>query len=187
MSKRGSQCVPQFEYCFKGDVPPEDFPTVVINKILGVIEMPRVFIVHGHDHHAVLELKNYLQNTLGLPEPVILAEQPSKGMTLIEKFEHYAEESDLVFALFTPDDFPPVASGPTRARQNVLFEYGYFLGMMGRRAGRVFLLYKQGVEVPSDLQGLVYVDITNGIPASGEQLRRELRGLLPESPGNDAV
>jgi len=123
--------------------------------------------------------QNYLQNTLHLPEPVILAEQPSLGMTIIEKFEYYAEDSDVVFALFTPDDFKDPATDLGRARQNVLFEYGYFLGVLGRRSGRVFLLHKRGTEIPSDLHGLIYVDVTDGIEAAGEQIRRELRGLFP--------
>jgi len=168
-----------YGYCYKGDVSPEEFPIILKNKILGVPDMPNIFIVHGHDHESALQLKNYLQNVLRLPEPTILAEKPSQGMTLIEKFERYAADSDLVFALFTPDDFRQPESG--RARQNVVFEYGYFLGLLGRRSGRVFFLYKQGVEIPSDLRGLAHIDVTQGIEAAGEQLRRELRGLIPES------
>jgi predicted nucleotide-binding protein len=134
------------------------------------------FIVHGHDRHAVLDLKNYLQNTLGLPEPVILAEQPSRGMTAIEKFEYYSKDADLVFALFTPDD--PTESSK-RARQSVVFEYGYFLGYLGRSSARVFLLYKRGAEIPSDLSGVIYIDVTDGIAAAGERLRTELGHLFP--------
>jgi CheY-like chemotaxis protein len=170
----------RFGYCYKGDALPDEFPTILRNKISGVPDMPSIFIVHGHDRQAALDLKNYLQNVLGLPEPTILAEQPSRGMTLIEKFEHYASDTDLVFALFTPDDFQRPRRKSGRARQNVLFEYGYFLGVLGRRSGRVFLLYKDGVEIPSDLAGIVYVNITGGIEGAGEQLRRELRGLIPE-------
>lgn len=169
----------EFCYCYKGDCLPEEFAMVVKNKILGNPDLPRPFIVHGHDPALLMELKNYLQNTLGLPEPVVLAEQPSRGMTLIEKFEHYAADSDLVFALFTPDDF--LDSGGNLARQNVIFEYGYFLGILGRRSGRVFLLYKSGTDIPSDLSGIVYVDVSMGIEAAGETIRRELAGILPGS------
>lgn len=167
-----------YGYFCKRDIEPDEFGVIVANKIKGVIEMPKIFIVHGHDQEALLSLKNYLQNVLRLPEPIILAEKPSKGMTLIEKFEHYAEDADVVFALFTPDDFKSEPNGAGRARQNVVFEYGYFVGMLGRRSGRVFLLYKDGVEIPSDLRGVIYVDISGGIEASGEQIRRELDGLF---------
>lgn len=65
---------------------------------------PRAFIVHGHDEVALLQLKNYLQNTLHWPEPIVLREQPNCGKTLIEKFEDLAGEIDYVFVLLTPDD-----------------------------------------------------------------------------------
>lgn len=167
-----------FAYYCKRDLEPEDFAVTVRNKIQGVAEMPQIFIVHGHDREALLSLKNYLQNVLRFPEPIILAEKPSKGMTLIEKFEHYASDSDVVFALFTPDDFKDDPKTGGRARQNVVFEYGYFIGMLGRRSGRVFLLHKQPTDIPSDLRGVIYIDITNGIEASGEEIRRELDGLF---------
>lgn len=165
-------------YC-KAEVEPEDFAAIVENILHGVVAMPRIFIVHGHDREALLSLKNYLQNGLRLPEPIILDEQPSLGLTLIEKFEHYAKDTDIVFVLLTPDDFRDPATGDGRARQNVIFEYGYFLGALGRRSGRVFLLYKQGADIPSDFRGVIYVNVTQGIEAAGEQIRRELQGLFP--------
>jgi CheY-like chemotaxis protein len=168
---------PRHYYFHKPHMRPIRFATALWNIVIGLGFMPQIFIVHGHDTEAALSLKNYLQNTLAYPEPTILAEQPSMGMTLIEKFEHYSEDSDIVFALFTPDDFADTGAG--RARQNVLFEYGYFLGMLGRRSGRVFLLHKGTVEIPSDLHGIVYIDISRGVEAAGEDIRRELRALDP--------
>jgi len=49
-----------------------------------------------------------------------------------------------------------------RARQNVIFELGYFVAALGR--GRVCLLLKGDVEIPSDLYGVVYttLDRANG-------------------------
>jgi predicted nucleotide-binding protein len=138
----------------------------------------RAFIVHGHDEITLLSLKNYLQNTLGLPEPVVLREQPSGGRTIIEKFEDFAATADIAFVLLTPDD--AVANGESlsknnlRARQNVIFELGYFLGRLDRVSGRVLLLHKGQIELPSDIHGIVYVDISKGIEAAGEQIRREL-------------
>jgi len=42
-----------------------------------------------------------------------------------------------------------------RARQNVILELGYFLGLLKRH--RVCALYKGNVELPSDYHGIVYV------------------------------
>jgi DNA-binding NarL/FixJ family response regulator len=156
----------------------------IAESVLGVngsTAGPRSFIVHGHDEVMKLALKNYLQNTLHLPEPIILHEQPNLGRTIIEKFEDYASRIDLVFVLLTPDDLIVAATKPDdekrRARQNVIFELGYFLGMMGRSSGRVFLLYKGSLELPSDLSGIVYIDISSGVDAAGEKIRKELANV----------
>lgn len=136
------------------------------------------FIVHGHDDEAKLDLKNYLQNTLHFREPIILHEQPNGGRTIIEKLEDYALISSIVFVLLTPDDRPAEVEGANtqkrRARQNVIFEMGYFLGILGRRSGRVLLLHRGPLEIPSDLCGIIYIDIADGIEAAGEKIRREI-------------
>ena len=144
--------------------------------------LPRAFIVHGHDDVKKFELKNFLQNTLRLPEPIILHEQPSLGRTIIAKFEDYAAESDLAFVLLTPDDIGADATSSDdakrRARQNVIFELGFFLGTFGRTVGRVFLLYKPPLELPSDLSGICYINISAGIEAAGETIRKELHNVI---------
>ncbi|MGI8961734.1 MAG: TIR domain-containing protein [Bryobacteraceae bacterium] len=141
------------------------------------------FIVHGRDRSTALELKNYLQNWLGFDEPTILAEQPSMGATILEKFEAYASDADWVFVLLTPDDTGHFAGEPEsaqpRARQNVVFELGYFQGLMRRQSGRIILLHKGALEIPSDLSGIVYIDITLGIEAAGETIRRNLVDKSP--------
>lgn len=138
----------------------------------------RPFIVHGHTEKRILELKNYLQNTLKFEEPIILAEQASGGKTIIEKFETYAEESSLVFILLTPDDKYSERTVTYRALQNVIFEMGYFLGKLGRKTGRVILLHEGTLELPSDISGLVYISIDGGIKAAGEEIRKELEEFL---------
>jgi len=150
---------------------------------LGVISgtrTPLAFIVHGHDSAAILELKNYIQNTLKWQEPIVLREQPSLGKTLIEKFETFARKVDCVFVLLTPDD-QVIASGTNdekrRSRQNVIFELGFFYASLERSSGRVLLLHKGGVELPSDISGIVWIDISKGIAEAGEQIRKEVARL----------
>ena len=141
----------------------------------------KTFIVHGHDEVAKYDLKNYLQNTLKLPEPVVLHEQPSLGRTIIEKFEEVADQVNLVFVLLTPDDFADDLSGTEdarrHARQNVIFEMGYFFGRLQRKKGQVLALYKGPLELPSDITGVIYIDISNGIASAGEIIRKELLRL----------
>ncbi len=51
----------------------------------------KVFIVHGHDNELKETVARFIEK-IGL-EAVILHEKPSKGMTLINKFEEYADVS----------------------------------------------------------------------------------------------
>jgi CheY-like chemotaxis protein len=145
-------------------------------------KLAQSFIVHGHDDREKLELKNFLQNSLGLPEPKILHELPNMGRTIIEKFEDIAACVDLAFVLLTPDDkmAAPDESNDDkrRARQNVIFELGYFLAALGRDSGRVLLLHKGILDLPSDLSGVIYIDISKGISSAGELIRRELRHVI---------
>lgn len=142
---------------------------------------PRAFIVHGHDEQALAELKDYLQNTLKWEQPVVLREQPSKGRTIVEKFEDFSTRIDCVFVLLTPDDAGMNLVGNDdrrRARQNVIFELGFFYAKMGRKSGRVLALRKGTIELPSDIQGIVWIDVSNGIKASGEEIRKEVAHIV---------
>ncbi|MCY4426044.1 MAG: nucleotide-binding protein [Halieaceae bacterium] len=118
----------------------------------------KVFVIHGQDESAREAVARFLEK-LEL-EPVILHELPNKGRTIIEKFEDYA---DVKFAvvLLTPDDAgKPAGNGnglEARARQNVIFELGFFIGKLGRE--RVCALLKDGVEIPSDYDGVVYIKL----------------------------
>lgn len=169
----------------KWSTPSIDEVISAIEKLLGIKrpkQLPQVFIVHGNDEQTKLAVKNYLQNTLKLPEPIILHEQAHFGRTLIEKFEYYSGRSQLAFVILTPDDqaADPNAADDAkrRARQNVIFELGYFLGTLGRSSGKVILLFKGPLELPSDLSGVVYIDIGKGVEAAGEAIRKELAHVI---------
>ena len=68
-------------------------------------------------------------------------------------------------------------SGSIGRRQNVIFEMGFFLAHLGRKSGRVILLHKGPIDLPSDISGVVYVDISHGIEAAGEAIRREVQNV----------
>ncbi len=141
-------------------------------------ERPKAFIVHGHDEKALLALKDYIQNTLKWDEPVVLRQMPNRGKTIIEKFESYASKIDYVFVLMTPDDVVLTNDSTNeekrRARQNVILELGFFYAHFGRQSGRVIVLHKGPLEIPSDIGGIIWIDISEGIEAAGEAIRKEV-------------
>lgn len=146
---------------------------------IGIINTvkPRVFIVHGHDEHTLMELKDYIQNTLKWQKPIVLRDEPSSGRTIVEKFEDFASSVEYVFVLMTPDDIVRNVKqdDKRRSRQNVIFELGFFYGQFGRKSGKVIVLHKGPIELPSDIQGIIWIDISKGIKESSEDIRRELK------------
>lgn len=118
----------------------------------------KVFVIHGRDEGTREMVAGFLRQ-LEL-EPLILSEQSSQGRTIIEKFEQYAEVG-FAIALLTPDDTGSLkgeGNKPNpRARQNVIFELGCFIGKLGRE--RVCALTKGEVEIPSDYSGVVYIPL----------------------------
>ena len=116
----------------------------------------KVFIVHGHDGELKQAVARIIEKQ-GI-EAIILSEQANKGRTIIEKFEDYSDVSGAI-CLFTADDYGRAKADKTdntRARQNVVLETGYFMGKLGR--DHVVLLADKGIEMPSDLSGVVYTD-----------------------------
>lgn len=122
----------------------------------------KVFIVHGHDE-GTREAVARVLHQLNL-SPVILAEQPNQGQTIIEKFEQSSQDVGYAVVLLTPDDIGTSKNKPDelkpRARQNVIFELGYFAAKLGRK--NVCALHKGGIEIPSDYHGVVYVSMDSG-------------------------
>lgn len=148
-----------------------------INEKIEIIEKRtltnKIFIVHGHNN----EIKQTVARTITKLklEPIILHEQIEQGRTIIEKFEKNSSDVNFAIILLTADDDGKAKNETdfkTRARQNVVFEMGYFIGKLGRE--RVFLLLENGVDKPGDLDGIVYIPIDN---ADGWKLKlvRELK------------
>ncbi len=142
----------------------------------------KIFIVHGQDEKIKNEVEEFLISVE--LEPIILHKQADLGKTIIEKVEFYSDVSFAVILLTKEDvgtkhiQYVPVAKNPTkkavvaanirtnnttlqnlrwRARQNVIFEFGYFIAKLGR--DRVAALCEEGIERPSDIDGLLYTPL----------------------------
>jgi predicted nucleotide-binding protein len=119
-------------------------------------ESRKVFIVHGQDEEKNEAVARFLTK-LDLT-PVTLHEQPGQGMALMDKFEHDSEVGFAVIIL-TGDDYgypkgKPEESKP-RPRQNVIFELGFLMGRYERNC--VCALHEEGLELPADYQGAVFI------------------------------
>lgn len=135
----------------------------------------KIFVIHGHDSGPKEAVARFLSQ-IGL-EPIVLHEQVNRNQTVIEKFEGYTDVSCAI-ALLTPDDTGGLASSPKklnpRARQNVVFELGYFIAKLGRR--KVISLKKGDLEIPSDYRGSIEIQLDNGSSWKFE-LTRELKEI----------
>jgi predicted nucleotide-binding protein len=156
---------------------PPGYKTKERKLILG--DQQEVFVVHGHDRSLKVDVERFLYS-VGL-KPIVLHRQVNAGNTVIEKFEENANVK-YAFILLTPDDLGCADAEyqqditrenlQHRARQNVIFEWGFFTAKLGRR--NVCVLNK-GVEVPSDLAGLVYESVSDrGLETIEDRLKNEL-------------
>jgi len=60
-----------------------------------------------------------------------------------------------------------------RARQNVVLEFGFFMGLLGR--DRVCCLYKGDIELPSDMHGIVYIPFKESVKEARHMIIKELK------------
>ena len=120
----------------------------------------KVFIVHGHDGELKEKVARRLEQQ-GI-EAIILSEQANRGKTIIEKLEAYSDVHAAII-LFTSDDLGAAKEEKEnekyRARQNVVFESGYFMGYLGRE--NIIMIADENVEIPGDLSGMVYTTRDN--------------------------
>lgn len=142
----------------------------------------KVFIVHGHDDAAKANLEALLRE-LGL-EPIVLHRQADEGLTIIEKFEKHSDVS-YAFILLTPDEIAYLRKEDSlpeaerkkelRARPNVIFEFGYFVGRLGRQ--HVCCLHTGDVTLPSDLHGLIYKRFSTSVEDAAWGIQKDLRAV----------
>jgi predicted nucleotide-binding protein len=154
-------------------------PGQAVPRADGETHLPReVFIVYGHDTTARDELELMIRR-MGL-NPIVLANLPAAGETIIEKLEAYiGQHGKAAYAcvLLTPDDEGyKVGEEPKkkyRARQNVVLELGMVLARLGRK--RVAILRKKTVEQPSDIDGLIYIPFDERVEEIKLKLIQELQ------------
>ena len=137
----------------------------------------KIFIVHGHDTHALEQLELILRR-LGL-DPFILQNNDGGGNTIIEALEQQIyQEAAFGIILMTPDDFGYAKTKGTdgtqpRARQNVILEMGMVLASLGRE--RMAILKKGALEHPSDVDGVLRLDFNDHVKEVAVRLATRMK------------
>lgn len=126
-----------------------------------------IFLVHGRNLERREIVRRFLE-TVTDRDVIVLAEQPNRGQDILGKLLSNAQQAGFAVVLLTADDLGGLdgEEGRPRARQNVVFELGLFIGLLGRH--RVAALNDPTVELPTDFSGVAY------IPVDGESWQLEL-------------
>lgn len=119
---------------------------------------PRIFV--GSSSEALPTARNFatLLEAAGSSDVKLWAEDVfTAGQFTLEALELEARRCDFAFLLFTPDDSVRSRGEDSPAvRDNVVFEFGLFLGATGRT--RTLVLMPDGPQKPmSDLKGLTFI------------------------------
>lgn len=144
---------------------------------VGAPAAAKIFVVHGHDREARDQLELVLMR-LGL-QPFILQNADGGSKTIIEALEqHIYQEAAFGIVLLTPDDFGyPKAKGEAdrqpRARQNVILEMGMIMAALGR--ARMVILKKGALELPSDANGIIYIEFNDHVREIVPKLAQRLQ------------
>lgn len=138
-----------------------------------------MFIVHGRSHDERDTLATIVRDLGCVPK--ILSKEPKSGKSIIEEFEDLARTCVFALILLTPDDPQAdklLGSPVSRARQNVIFEMGWFFSQLGKQRTR--LVHKGPVELPSDVTGIMYIEYPESELKLKEKIEQALRegGLL---------
>ena len=192
-------CIDEFDI-----LPPQEIeePIKTPTKPLG-----KVFIVHGRDEKQALRLQKYLTKRLKIDAEMFEDFKEESGSnTIIEQLEYIKNNVGYAFIIVTPDDLGCLRedidkcrtttligkenikvqtvcdildSLRTRARQNVVFEHGLFIGALGR--DRVCSLFQEDTkEKPSDIDGILYVGFKKSVKETFTEITEKLRkaGLI---------
>ncbi len=123
-----------------------------------------VFVVYGHNVQMKNSVNNYILK-LGL-RSVDLFENSSGGIqSIFDALIDCANAIECAIVLLSADDVAIDEENNQRyyrARQNVIFEMGFFAGVLGKN--KVIVLYEkhEHFEFPSDINGVYYIEYNKG-------------------------
>ena len=138
----------------------------------GPAEKDSVFISHGRSDDW-MKIQLFLEKEAEF-RTIELQQLASCGRSIMDKLQDAAARCSFAVIVMTGDDGS--LAGPARVRENVMHEIGFFQGRLG--LDRVVLVYEEGVSMPSNLGGIVYLPFVRGqIESVYGKLVRELSGV----------
>lgn len=136
----------------------------------------KVLVVYGRDEHALAELDAMLRRWQ--IEPLILGHLPCEAPTVVEELQRYRGDAAFAVVLATPDDEGHRRGRPDeklpRVRQSVVLELGMLVVSRSLGRGRVAILLQDGMERPSDIEGLTYIGFHDSVTEAGTELAKQL-------------
>ncbi len=122
----------------------------------------KIFITHGHDNDFRNAVELFLKNNN--IEVVILEKMVSKGKAIIEKLEQNSDVKCAIVLISPDDELTMKENTIYRARQNVIWEFGFFAGLLSRDK-LIFIknpFTKENknvtIELPSNMEGLIWIN-----------------------------
>lgn len=141
-------------------------------KIENIDRLKRIFISHGRSKEWY-KVQAYIEKDIKI-STLELAQEPIIGRTVLQKLNDEASRCGYAVIVMTGDD---IIGEEVRARENVMHEIGFFQGKYGLQ--NVTLLHEEGVHIPSNIHGLVYIPFPKDtVEATFGYLTRELKAQL---------
>jgi hypothetical protein len=132
----------------------------------------RIFLSHGQSKEWY-KVQTYLEKDYGV-STLELAQEPNLGRTVLQKLQEESDKCNIAIIVMTGDD--TMKDDNVRARENVMHEIGFFQGKYG--LNNVILLHEEGVNIPSNIAGLVYIGFAkDNAEATLTSIARELKVL----------
>lgn len=115
----------------------------------------KVFIAHGGNDHWTAVRDFIVSEGYAVDA---FEEEDRVGRVTFEQVSHMVRTATVAVIIMNKTD--EMADGTWRARQNVVHELGLSQALLG--APNVLILREEGVEMPSNLDGLTYIPYTSG-------------------------
>lgn len=132
-----------------------------------------IFIGHGH-HLLWARIGLYLCDILNL-KPRYFEDNDRTSEIVPLEIEKFVDDESIKFAIMTLMNEDETKENKSIPRQNVIDEAARFSTKLGRN--RVILVVEKGVTIPSNLQGIIFIEFNN----DGEAVLLKIKNKLEKA------